>query len=31
MLNTNELKPITGTFVNLFISDTGIINAGLKE
>ena len=31
MQNTNELKPITGTFVNLLISDIGIINAGLKE
>ncbi|MBO4513860.1 MAG: DUF4434 domain-containing protein [Victivallales bacterium] len=31
MLKNIELKPITGTFVNLLISDTGIINAGLKE
>lgn len=31
MLNTNELKLITGTFVNLLILDTGIINARLKE
>lgn len=26
-----SLKPITGTFVNMLISNTGIINAGLKE
>ena len=31
MLKNVELKPITGTFVNMLISDTGIVNAGLKE
>ena len=31
MLNNIPLKPITGTFVNMLISDTGIVNAGLKE
>ena len=31
MLKNVEIKPITGTFVNMLISDTGIINAGLKE
>ena len=31
MLKNVNLKPITGTFVNMLISDTGIINAGLKE
>ena len=31
MLNDVALKPITGTFVNMLISDTGIVNAGLKE
>ncbi len=31
MLNNVKLTPITGTFVNMLISDTGIINAGLRE
>ena len=31
MLKNVELKPISGTFVNMLISDTGIVNAGLKE
>ena len=31
MLKDAQLKPITGTFVNMLISDTGIVNAGLKE
>ena len=31
MLKNTVLKPITGTFVNMLISDTGIVNAGLKE
>ena len=31
MLKNVELKPITGTFVNMLISDTGIVNGGLKE
>ena len=31
MLHNVPLKPITGTFVNMLISDTGIVNAGLKE
>ena len=31
MLHGVPLKPITGTFVNMLISDTGIVNAGLKE
>ena len=31
MLKDAVLKPITGTFVNMLISDTGIVNAGLKE
>ena len=31
MLKNVELKPITGTFVNMLISDTGIVNAGLKD
>ena len=31
MLKNVEIKPITGTFVNMLISDTGICNAGLKE
>jgi hypothetical protein len=31
MLKNAVLKPITGTFVNMLISDTGIVNAGLKE
>ena len=31
MLKNVELKPITGTFVNMFITDTGISNSGLKE
>ena len=31
MLKGVTLKPITGTFVNMLISDTGIVNAGLKE
>ena len=30
MLKDAVLKPITGTFVNMLISDTGIVNAGLK-
>ena len=28
MLKGVTLKPITGTFVNMLISDTGIVNAG---
>ena len=31
MLKNVTLKPITGTFVNMLISDTGICNAGKKE
>ena len=31
MLKNAEIKPITGSFVNMLISDTGIVNAGLKE
>ena len=31
MLKNVEIKPITGTFVNMLISDTGICNAGKKE
>lgn len=31
MLKNIELKPITGTFVNMLISDTGIMNSGLRE
>ena len=31
MLKNIPIKPITGTFVNMLISDTGIVNAGLKE
>ena len=31
MLKNTQIKPITGTFVNMLISDTGIVNAGLKE
>lgn len=31
MLKNTHIKPITGTFVNMLISDTGIVNAGLKE
>lgn len=31
MLKNVCIKPITGTFVNMLISDTGIVNAGLKE
>ncbi len=31
MLKNAEIKPITGTFVNMLISDTGIVNAGLKD
>ena len=31
MLKNANLKPITGTFVNVLISDTGICNSGLKE
>ena len=31
MLENAVIKPITGTFVNMLISDTGIVNAGLKE
>ena len=31
MLENVNLKPITGTFVNMLISDTGIVNGGLKE
>jgi len=31
MLKNATLKPITGTFVNMLISDTGIVNGGLKE
>ena len=30
MLENAVIKPITGTFVNMLISDTGIVNAGLK-
>ncbi len=25
------IKPVTGSFVNMLISDTGIVNGGLKE
>ena len=31
MLENVTLKPISGTFANMLISDTGIVNAGLKE
>ena len=31
MLKNANLKPITGTFVNMLISDTGICNSGKKE
>ena len=31
MLKNVKLKPITGTFVNMIVSDTGITNTGLKE
>ena len=31
MLENVEIKPITGTFANMLISDTGIVNAGLKD
>lgn len=31
MLKNASLKPITGTFVNMLISDTGICNSGKKE
>ena len=31
MLENAELKPISGTFANMLISDTGIVNAGLKD
>ncbi len=31
MLENAVIKPITGSFVNMLISDTGIINAGIKE
>ena len=31
MLKNAQLKPITGTFMNMLISDTGIINFGKKE
>ena len=31
MLENAVIKPITGTFVNMLISDTGIINAGIRE
>ena len=31
MLKNVTLKPITGTFVNMLISDTGIMNSGLRE
>jgi len=31
MIKIDKQKPITGTFVNMLISDTGIVNAGLKE
>jgi len=31
MLEDAILKPITGTFINMLISDTGICNAGLNE
>ena len=31
MLKNAVIKPITGTFVNMMISDTGISNSGLKE
>ena len=31
MLKNAQLKPISGTFANMLISDTGIVNAGLKD
>ena len=31
MLKNVELKPITGTFINMLVPDTGITNNGLKE
>ena len=31
MLENAVIKPITGSFVNMLISDTGIVNGGLKE
>lgn len=31
MLKNVNIKPITGTFVNMLISDTGICNSGLRE
>ena len=31
MLKNAEIKPISGSFVNMLISDTGIVNAGLRE
>ena len=31
MLDNVQLKPISGTFANMLISDTGIVNAGLKD
>ena len=31
MINDLKLKPITGTFINLLLGDTGINNYGLEE
>ena len=31
MLENVEIKPITGSFINMLIPDTGITNSGLKE
>lgn len=31
MINDLKLTPITGTFINLFLGDTGINNYGLEE
>ncbi|MBO7089908.1 MAG: DUF4434 domain-containing protein, partial [Lentisphaeria bacterium] len=31
MIKNAQLKPITGSFVNMLITDTGITNSGLKE
>ena len=31
MLKNAGIKPISGTFANMLISDTGIVNAGLKD
>lgn len=31
MLDSGTMKPITGTFMNMLISDTGILNNGLED